>query len=448
MVNMAVLLKDAGFIVSGSDDNVYEPAASILRESQIDVKSPYRKENIPGDDTPIIIGNAQSRGHVEVEAALNIGADLFSFPEFLHRFVLSGRHTIVVAGTHGKSSTTACIAHLLKNARMNPGYLIGALPVDSPTGAAVGYPGSPFVVEGDEYDSAFFDKRSKFLHYFPHTLVLGPVEFDHADIFASLDDMLLSFRRLVNLLPSSGTLIFDADSTNACDLASCAPCRTISVGDNVNADWQLHASRDLLAFRSPDHRERRFPFAVPGSHNRKNALMAIAAAHSLDVPIDVAGKAAASFKGLRRRFERLYGSEQLIVFDDFAHHPTAIKATLQALRESFADRRLIAVFEPRSNTMVRNLFQSEMPDALHYADLVVMGSIHRKDRIAEAQRINPDAIKEHLATQNIPFVHLDNHEILNYLIKSLDAKPTVVVFMSNGGFDGIPHEFVRRVAPL
>ncbi len=193
MANLAALLKQAGFDVSGFDGAIYEPAATVLRQAGITPQTPYAAKNLPLDGTPIIIGNAQSRGHVEVEAALDAGAPLYSFPEFLHRFVLEDRHSMVVAGTHGKSSTTACLSHLLAATGRDPGFLVGALPLDFALGAALGKPGGPFVLEGDEYDTAFFDKRSKFLHYFPRTLLLGIVEFDHADIFASREEVLLFF---------------------------------------------------------------------------------------------------------------------------------------------------------------------------------------------------------------------------------------------------------------
>jgi UDP-N-acetylmuramate: L-alanyl-gamma-D-glutamyl-meso-diaminopimelate ligase len=192
MANVAALLKQGGFEVSGSDANVYEPAASILREAGVMPRTPYRAENVPTDGTPVIIGNALSRGHVEVEAALDAAVPVFSFPEFLCRHVLPGRHTLVVVGTHGKSTTTACLAHILHTTGHTPGFLVGAQPLDFSAGAAWGREEGPFVIEGDEYDSAFFDKRSKFLHYFPRTLLLGRVEYDHADIFPSLPEMLLA----------------------------------------------------------------------------------------------------------------------------------------------------------------------------------------------------------------------------------------------------------------
>jgi UDP-N-acetylmuramate: L-alanyl-gamma-D-glutamyl-meso-diaminopimelate ligase len=446
MANFAALLKEAGWEVSGSDGAIYEPAATILRNAGITPLTPYDAGNVPFHGTAVIIGNAQSRGHVEVEAALNSGVELFSFPEFLHRHVMQGRHAMVVAGTHGKSSTTACLAHLLSHTGLDVGFLVGALPVDFPLGAHLGSKSAPFVLEGDEYDSAFFDKRSKFLHYFPRTLLLGPVEYDHADIFATLDEMLLSFRRLISLLPRNGRLVFASDCETTCRLAEAAPCPTISVGMNSRADWRLLPDTTLLAFRAPDGRERSVKLHAPGRHNRMNALMALAAANSYGSDLDRCVEALASFHGIRRRFECLLDTPGLTVFDDFAHHPTAIGATLQAVREAYPHHRLIAVFEPRSNTMVRNIFQKELAESLAGANLAIAGTIHRAERIPLSERLDLATVAATLNERGVPLVQSTNSNIPSLLKDALTADPTVVVFMSNGSFDGAPQEFLRLVA--
>jgi UDP-N-acetylmuramate: L-alanyl-gamma-D-glutamyl-meso-diaminopimelate ligase len=443
MANVAALLKQGGFEVSGSDANVYEPAASILREAGVRLLTPYSAENVPRDGTPVIVGNALSRGHVEVEAALDAGVPLFSFPEFLCRNVLPGRHTLVVAGTHGKSTMTACIAHLLGAAGCRPGFLVGAQPLDFPVGAAWGGEEGPFVIEGDEYDSAFFDKRSKFLHYFPRTLVLGKVEYDHADIFPSVSEMLVAYERLLRLLPRSGDIVFLRDCQATTDLAASAPCRKTSVGLTDGADWMLLDSRQSLCFRAPDGKQHEQAFGLPGRHNRLNGLMAVAAACAYGVALDEALRAVGEFRGLRRRLEKLLERPDLIVYDDFAHHPTAIAETLRALREEHPGLRLVAVFEPRSNTMVRNIFQNELAQALKLADEVVAGTIHRAERISEAERLDLDRLRGDLMQAGIRFSRMANSEIPAFVHEVASKLPTVAVFLSNGGFDGVPQRFVQ-----
>ncbi|MBU0508473.1 UDP-N-acetylmuramate:L-alanyl-gamma-D-glutamyl-meso-diaminopimelate ligase [bacterium] len=443
MANLAVLLKQAGFAVSGSDGKVYEPAATILRSNAIPVLTPYAAANLPLDGTTVIVGNALSRGHVEVEAALDSGVPLYSFPEFLHRVVLNGRHTIVVAGTHGKSTTTTCLAHLLTAVGEDPGFLVGALPLDFPAGAQIGNGDAPFILEGDEYDTAFFDKRSKFLHYFPRTLVLGSVEFDHADIFATESEMLVSFQRLIRLLPRSGQLIYAADCPATVRLTDNAPCRKIGVGTSENAEWKLLPDSNLLAFRTPEGELHRCRFRLPGIHNRQNALMSIACAHSLGVSVSDLCSAIESFHGLRRRMEKLLETERLVVIDDFAHHPTAIWATLQAVREAYPQHRLIAVLEPRSNTMVRNVFQDTLADALSVADSVIVGTVHRRERIPIEQRLDVDKLVNDLNTRGVSAMVAENSDVPAGLRNLMDHRPSVVVFMSNGDFDGAPSEFVR-----
>ncbi|HEY3294274.1 MAG TPA: Mur ligase family protein [bacterium] len=443
MANVAVLLKQAGFEVSGSDGSIYEPAATVLRNAGITPRTPYSADNIPLDGSPVIIGNAQSRGHAEVEAALDAGALLYSFPDFLNRFVLAGRHSVVVAGTHGKSTTTACLSHVLHAVGVDPGFLIGALPLNFPLGAALGKKNAPFVLEGDEYDSAFFDKRSKFLHYFPRTLLLGTVEFDHADIFASQEEMLLSFRRLINLLPRTGRLIYHHDCETTRELVAKAPCETVSVGVGEGAGWRLLENAAGLHYATPSGEVRSCSFDLPGRHNRLNALMSLAAASNLHPSLPDIEAALGTFRGIRRRFEKLFERADLTIYDDFAHHPTAIAASIQAVREKHPGHRLIAVFEPRSNTMVRNIFQAEIPAAFAAADHAIFGTIHRIERIPVDQRLDLAAVRRDLTARGIPSAQMANSDIPSYIFSLLNGTPTVILFMSNGSFDGAPAALVQ-----
>ena len=445
MANFAAILKEVGYDVSGSDGAIYEPAASVLRSAGIAVRTPYATDNVPLDGTPLVIGNALFRGHIEVETALDARVPLYSFPEFLRRSVLQQRAVVVVAGTHGKSTTTACLAHLLSASDPRTGFLVGALPINFPLGAQLGAPDGPFVIEGDEYDTAFFDKRSKFLHYFPSTLVLGSIEYDHADIFSSRDEMLLAFRRLVNVLPRNGLLVYNADCPETADLARNAPCPTVSVGVGSNSDWRWLESGSDLRFLAPDGSEHTVALKLPGRHNRLNALMSVATAVSSGMSLERALDALDSFRGIRRRFELLLHTAQVVVYDDFAHHPTAIAGALQAAREICPARRLVAVLEPRSNTMVRNVFQKELPEVLAVADEVIIGTIHRLERIPIADRLDTGRLTTDVAARGVPCRQIENPGIARCLIETVVDGPSVVVFMSNGDFGGVPREFVRLV---
>ncbi|MBK6909961.1 MAG: hypothetical protein IPH10_03380 [bacterium] len=439
MANVAILLRQAGFEVSGSDQSIYEPAASLLRRADIAAATPYSTANLPTDGrTTVIVGNVHSRGHIEVEEALNRNLPLESFPAFLRRTVMAGKRRIVIAGTHGKSTTTACMTHLLHDAGRDPSYLIGADPLDLPFGGGCGS-GREFVIEGDEYDSAFFDKRSKFLDYFPHILLLGRVEHDHLDIFPTLEDMLLSYRRLVAQLPAAGTLVVAADSPHALALAAASPCPVIKVSADENSDYILRG-RDLQLPRGDLVKD--FSPGVLGDHNRLNVAMSIAGAIALGVETSLVLAAAQSYRGIKRRLELLYRSDTLLVYDDFAHHPTAIAAALHAVRETYPGHHLIAVFEPRSNTAVRNKYQDDFRAALAHADEVILGSVHRREKIPLAEVVDTLRMCAELTSCGVPAVDCSNEELASCLLARNIALPTVVLFMSNGAFGGASTRFV------
>jgi UDP-N-acetylmuramate: L-alanyl-gamma-D-glutamyl-meso-diaminopimelate ligase len=445
MANVAVLLKHAGYAVHGSDGAIYEPAASILHEAGIETRTPYAAQNVPQDGTAIIIGNAQSRNHVEIERILDLNLPLWSFPDFLNRYIMYGRHRMVVAGTHGKSSTTACLAHLLRAAGINCGYLVGALPVGDRAGAAVGDADAPFVLEGDEYDTAFFDKRSKFLHYFPRILILGTVEYDHADIFSSKEEMLLAFRRLIMLLPNDGMLIYNSDCAETRALADLAVCRKVAVGKSTASEWRLLPNSVCLSFCAPDEKKYECPFDLPGEHQRLNSLMALAAACTYQPNLAEYLQGLFTFRGLRRRLEKIFESRNLVVYDDFAHHPTAIGAALAALRERYPDHRLIAIVEPRSNSMVRNIFQDELTLALRAADHAIIGSLHRQERIPVSERLDVDRVVGEVNKAGKVCEQIPNAKVAGCLMPLVQEQATTVVFMSNGGFDGVPQQFLMEI---
>lgn len=432
MANVAVLLRSAGFSVTGSDQSIYEPAASILKRAQIETRVPYAVENLPEDPTVIIVGNVHSRGQIEVEEALRRNLILESFPGFLRRAVMANKRRVVIAGTHGKSTTSACVAHLLSALKREPSYLIGADPQDLEFGGHSGA-GPEFVIEGDEYDSAFFDKRSKFLDYFPHVLILGRVEHDHLDIFPTLDEMMLSYHRLVAQLPSNGKLIVAADSPLAMELAAKSPCEVITVSDNDDSDYCVR-NGDL---RTPTQ-EIAFDFApgVIGNHNHLNVAMAVAGVVACGVAVKDVVSMAQSYHGIKRRLEKLFESERVIVYDDFAHHPTAIAAAIDAVKVKYPDRQITAVFEPRSNTAVRSNYQDEFRDALAHADSVIIGSVHRKEKISPSEIVDTARMIQELKQSGLKAFSVENNAVADQILATTESGKHVVLFMSNGSFGG------------
>ncbi len=440
MANVAALLCEAGWKITGSDHAIYPPASELLNRLPISLKTPYSAANLPKDG-PVIVGNALSRGHVEVEAALNRDLELFSFPEFLRNFVLHGKKRIVVAGTHGKTTTAACIAFLLEEFGAQSSFLVGGQPRDFPFGGHSGS-GDWIVLEGDEYDSAFFDKRSKFLHYFPQTLVLGRIEFDHADIFSSIEDIQKSFRLLLRQLPQNGLVVAFGDHEITRQIAEESPCHVVWVGEREQNDWRLLPGTDKLCWKAKNKGEADVRWNLFGKHNRLNGLMALVTLVELGLNETAAVDALSRFSGVHRRLELLLETENLTVIDDFAHHPTSVASAIQDVREKHPQNRIIAVFEPRSNTTARNYFQNEIAEALQHADDVVLGSIHRIEKIPKAQQLNTELLAQTIRSKGRNFIHLVNDEIPDWLMDHLTDTPTTVLFMSNGNFSDVQHRFL------
>ena len=376
MGNAALLARAAGHEVLGADQGIYPPMSDVLAGAGITVHAGYdagRLEKL-GPDL-VVIGNAMSRGNPEVEWLLDAGTLAFtSLPAFLHDHVLQGRRNLVVAGTHGKTTTTSLAAFLLRGAGLDPGYLIGGVPLDPPTGHHLGAAADPFVIEGDEYDSAFFDKTAKFLKYLPEIAVINNVEFDHADIYPDLDAVLLAFRRLVNLVPRTGLLLLGADSPHALGLAprAVSPVRTFGLGPD--ADWRALGveARDGVTRFDAHYQGALFgSFESPllGVHNVRNALAAIAVGHHVGLTAHALADGLRRFRGVKRRLEVVGVARGVTVIDDFAHHPTAVHETLAALRTGYPGRRVWAVFEPRSASSCRRVFQADFRSEEHTSEL-------------------------------------------------------------------------------
>src|SRR6266571_3879143 len=391
MGSVAAALQERGFKVTGSDENVYPPMSIFLEKKGVALKEGYRAENIPADADVVVIGNAMKRGNPEVEAVLRRKLLYLSLPEVLKNYFLRGRHNLVVTGTHGKTTTTALLTWIMEKAGRKPGYLIGGIPKNLGQGARLN-DSKYFVIEGDEYDTAFFDKRSKFVHYLPELVIVNNIEFDHADIFRDVEEVKLSFRRLLNIVPQNGMVLLNGDDHNCVEVARDCRAQLIEVGFSKNCAQRIrdvayssYASR----FKLGDE-----PFEIPliGEFNVRNAAMAATAARFYDVSKAKIDNALKTFKGVARRQEVRGEERGVTVIDDFAHHPTALAQTLQALRHRFPKHRVWAVFEPRSNTTRRAVFQKELADALAMADGVFVAQVARLDQIPEHERLHPDAV--------------------------------------------------------
>src|SRR5436305_5599552 len=446
MGSVAAAMSERGFTVSGSDENIYPPMSTFLEKRKIALSSGYRAENIPANADVVVIGNAIKRGNPEAEAVLNRKLLYLSLPEVLRNFFLRGRHNLVVTGTHGKTTTTALLAWIMETAGRKPGYLIGGIPKNFGEGARLNH-SKFFVLEGDEYDTAFFDKRSKFVHYLPELVIVNNIEFDHADIFNNLDEIKLSFRRLLNIVPQSGMVVVNGDDPNSAEVAKDCLAQMVEVGFSKNCAQRIQDisySSEASRFKLGDDV---FEIPLVGEFNVHNAAMAATAARFYDVPTTKIASAFNSFSGIARRQELRGEAGGVKVIDDFGHHPTAIANTLQAMRHRYRGQRLWAVFEPRSNTTRRAVFQQQLPDALKEADGVFIAQVVRLERIPEDQRLKPERVVASLAKAGRPAFYEQNAEaIVNRIVPMLRPKDVVVVF-SNGGFDNIHEKLLMRLKP-
>ena len=444
MGSVASALRERGFTVTGSDENIYPPMSTFLEKRGIAFNQGYRAENIPAKVDVVVIGNAMTRGNPELEAVLSRKLYYLSLPETLKQFFLRGRHNLVVTGTHGKTTTTALLAWILTSAGMKPSYMIGGIPKNLGQGALFN-DSKHFVIEGDEYDTAFFDKRSKFIHYLPELLIINNIEFDHADIFHDLDDIKLSFRRLINIVPQNGMVLLNGDDSNCVEVAQKSLAPLVEVGFSPNCAQRI---RDVTYLTEGSHftlGEEQFDLPLIGEFNVRNAAMAITAAKFYQVPNEKIQKALKKFEGIARRQEVRGEARGVKVIDDFGHHPTAITQTMHALRHRYPGQRIWAVFEPRSNTTRRAVFQQQLPDALSLADGVFIAEVARLEQIPEAERLNPAGVVEAIAKSGRPAFYEKNAEaIIDRLVPMVQQNDVVAIF-SNGGFDRIHEKLLARL---
>jgi len=428
MGSVAAALQERGFKVSGSDESIYPPMSIFLEEHGIKLHQGYAAGNIPADADVVVIGNAMKRGNPEVEAVLNRKLFYLSLPEVLKNYFLRGKHNLVVTGTHGKTT----------------GYLIGGIPKNLGQGARLN-DSKHFVIEGDEYDSAFFDKRSKFVHYLPELVIVNNIEFDHADIFNNIDEIKLSFKRLLNIVPQNGMVLLNGDDHNCVEVAKDCLAQMVEVGFSKNCAQRIRDvaySPDGSRFQLGDEV---YEIPLAGEFNVRNAAMAAAAARFYDVPKAKIDNALKSFAGIARRQEVRGEARGVKVIDDFGHHPTAIGQTLQALRQRYQGHRMWAIFEPRSNTTRRAIFQKELPEALKRADGVFIAQVARLDQIPETERLHPEEMVKEISENGRPAFYEKNADaIVDRIVPLLKEKDVVVVF-SNGGFDNIHEKLLKRL---
>lgn len=466
MGNAAILLKKQGHQVAGSDAGVYPPMSDVLTESGIELFEGF-DEKLMLDWRPdrVVVGNAVSRGNQQVEFVLRTrNIPFVSLPQLIGEDLIKNRPSLVVAGTHGKTTTTSLTAFALEQIGLSPGYLVGGVPLDLPSGNELGTEGSPFVIEGDEYDSAFFDKRSKFIHYRPRILILNNLEFDHGDIFRDLQDISRSFTHLLRIVPSNGFILRNGDDEHLLALPNAPWCETFSVGTGNQNDLRISNFTENTDGTQFDLVWRDAPiisidWQMPGEFNARNLAMsflasALAQSASRGIEVDsgnpFSGLSLPDYshcKGVKRRQEILVDRSGMLVISDFAHHPTAIEGTLRSMRARWPERKIIACFEPRSNTAVTNIFEDRFADALGVADEVLLGAVHRAEKISVEERINTQSMIERiksLGKTGSSFVK--NSELGNYL-ESINSEgdAKLVVFFSNGSFDGVIDRFAKSL---
>jgi UDP-N-acetylmuramate: L-alanyl-gamma-D-glutamyl-meso-diaminopimelate ligase len=442
MGNGALLLRELGYEVSGSDENVYPPMSDLLAESGIKIFSGYDPSHLNDKPDLVVVGNAISRGNAEVEYVLDEKIRYTSLAELLKRYVIQGKESIVISGTHGKTTTSALMAWTFQSAGLDPSFLVGGVLENFSRGYQASPKSKYVILEGDEYDTAFFDKRSKFLHYQPTTLIINNIEFDHADIFSSLDEIKLSFRRLVNLVPHNGVIITNGDDGNVKDIItkSFAPIETFGLSSDCN--WQAKnmsykshsTSFDIL---HNGKLETSLEINLLGEFNIKNALAVAIAARHHGISYEEILKAFISFKNVKRRLEFKGEYNGIKVYDDFAHHPTAIRETLKAFRTKYPKQRIIAIFEPRSNTTRRNIFQNELAECFIDADVVFISQIARLNLLAESERLDPEKVMADIRAQGKEAFYLPDAETISIKVAEIAKKGDVIIVMSNGSFGGI-----------
>jgi len=459
MASLAGMLKQRGFRVTGSDAAAYPPMSDFLHELGIPVAQPFDAKNLEPRPDQVVIGNAISRGNVELEHVLDQRIAFCSLPQLLHDEFLVGKEVLVVAGTHGKTTTTSMLSWIFHSAGFAPSFLIGGIAENFGSSFCLGS-GKHFILEGDEYDTAFFDKGPKFLHYFPDAIILTAVEFDHADIYKDLDAVETAFKRLVNLIPRRGSIVaFDGavgHSLESPSLERClarAFCPVARYGAGPRAHWKVTDLRlaptdtSWTVLHNGQHWAD-LDFALAGEYNVWNATAAAALAHTCGIPREKIEAALKTFKSVKRRLEVKAHVNGITIIDDFAHHPTAISETLKALRARYPGSRVWAILEPRSNTLRRRVLQSDLARSLAQADEVVVAGVFRSEAIPENERLEPGALAAEIRHNGRPACLLADADAIVQTVAPELRTGDVVAILSNGGFGAIYEKLPARLREL
>ena len=452
MASLAGMLKERGFHVTGSDAAAYPPMSEFLKSLEIPLAQPFSPQNLEPRPDLVVVGNAISRANVELEYVLDERIAFCSMPQILHDEFLQGREVIVVAGTHGKTTTTSMLAWIFQSAGLRPSFLIGGIAENFGSSFQVAE-GKHFIIEGDEYDTAFFDKGPKFLHYFPDSVILTSVEFDHADIYKDLEAVEIAFKRLVNLVPRRGRIVaFDTGESLEHCLAR-AFCPVERYGSHANAAWQVtnlrfepaRTSWSVLRDAKPWGD---FEFSLAGEYNVWNATAAAVMAAAYGIAKEQIAKALSNFKSVKRRLEVRAEVNGITIIDDFAHHPTAIAGTLKALRARYPRARLWAILEPRSNTLRRNVLQNDLAKSLALADEIVVANVFKSDAIPEADRLDLAALATAIQKHGRRARIVPEVDGIVQLVAPEMRPGDVVTILSNGGFGGIYEKLPQRLKAI
>jgi UDP-N-acetylmuramate: L-alanyl-gamma-D-glutamyl-meso-diaminopimelate ligase len=442
MASLAGILKEEGFQVKGSDQGVYPPMSEFLHNLSIPVFKGYKPGHLHPHPDLVIVGNVITKDNPEAVELARLKIPYLSLPQALKHFAFKGKRSIVVSGTHGKTTTSSLIAWILENSGVNPGFMIGGIPSNFGQNFKLGQ-GPYFVLEGDEYDTAFFDKGPKFLHYDPWIVILTSIEFDHADIYRDLEHVISSFRKLIRIIPPDGLIIANGEDPIISSEIAEAGCPVITYGLSGGEKWSLGNVKavdnsTLVEILKGGEDYGTLSTSMYGSHNISNLLSAVVLGDYLEIPFNAISKAVEGFKGVKRRQEIIGETKGILVLDDFAHHPTAVRKTIEAVKEKYRDRRTVAVFEPRSNTSRRNVFQELYARSFDKADMVMIPEPPMMERVPEKERFSSKTLVKDLENNGRKAFYFPDTEALLKAIISEVREGDIILFMSNGGFDNLP----------